>query len=460
MRRRVRTSLSQVLTLAVVTATACTPDLTEVTLPEDLAPEPQATVLSSSSAYSASSPHWRHMRTATSDYRIHTILSLTQKAAEWDWAARHFDVAVGGWMNEYKRRNPTLRHYTYDLIWAPMQKSTPEMEKWLTANGYVAENSFLHKAGTSRTKANRIAIHIWASDRYLTNPKNPGFRAWRAHRTKSLTALNASGRRSDGLLFDELGTGAFEKHIPWPNYEFASRDAYYTAFRSLMAQHRQNVPGGVVLLNQAQRFSKTEDKAQALHAGGSLTEYVNSPYFNQKWNHVDELVAGGGTVAFYTGVSPTTKGTVRYNINPGNYGSIAQRVLMWEYASYLMVVEPTRMDAVYFMPYGLGWSVPMPTVWLTAFEYDIGLATGKRSIFKTGTDGAGQPYQVFRRNFQNGMVLIRPQAGSGQVQYGDASGITVTLPAGTWYRLRPDGSKTAAVTSVRLRLGEAVIVVK
>jgi hypothetical protein len=128
-----------------------------------------------------------------------------------------------------------------------------------------------------------------------------------------------------------------------------------------------------------------------------------------------------------------------------------------------MVVDPSRMDQLYFEPYLGSWDTPMNSVWLKAFEQDIGLATGRRNVMTNGTDGAGQTYQVYQRDFENALVLIRPagsKGSSGTYDFGEASAVTVNLPAGTWRMLLADGTITGPVTSIRIRCGEAVIFVK
>jgi hypothetical protein len=74
-------------------------------------------------------------------------------------------------------------------------------------------------------------------------------------------------------------------------------------------------------------------------------------------------------------------------------------------------------------------------------------------------DGVGQTFQVFRREFDNAEVYIRPQGGksnSGVYWYGDTSAVDVPL-ATPMKLLTPDGSVGAPTSSVRLRAGEAVI---
>jgi hypothetical protein len=399
------------------------------------------------------------MRVAAIDYRIH-YLSATQSMSQWDWAARHLDNVVGGTMNQYKIRNPTMRHATYDLIWAPRQKDVGPMEKWLTSKGYRMENAYLHRAGTSKTRANRVTFTVWGSARYATNPGNPGFRAWRAYRTRQLTALNNAGRRSDAVFFDEMGSGGIQGRVPAKTLEYSTRAAYNTALETLLAQHRAWTPSGLAFLNTAS-YRKALDVIRITAAGGSVTEQTNSPYqvASQIWRHIDGMLAKGAIMQFTTGVPGGSKNNGRPSMNAGNYGSIAERVLIWEYASYLMVVQPALMNNLYFDPYGVTTRA-MSLDWLAAFEVDIGLARAPRSIWKQGTDGTGQTYDIWKREFDNALVLIRPVKGWGDSKFGDNTAVTVALPAGTWRMLRPNGTVTAAVKSVRLRNAEAAIFVK
>ncbi len=411
-------------------------------------------------AYSPTSPHWRHMRTATIDYRIH-YQPPAQRQAEYDWAAAHFDHVTGGDLNEYKKRNPTIQHYPYDTFWFVPAASAGAAEGWLTANGYDPEHAYLHQAGTAKTKASRVTAQQYANrDYWYYNMADPGFRAWREHRTKQLTGRNAQGHRSDGLFLDTNNLTAINNYIPETTLEYASRAAWLADHDALLAAHRDWVPSGFVVVNLAQYFNRPGERALAGIAGGVMTEFVNGPFRDQFWNAVDALVAADVVVEFTTTTQATYLGNPRNGMTPGNYSTITERMLMWMYAGYLMVVDPANMDGVLFEPYIGGWTVPMSTAWLEAFEYDIGLAVAPRRVYKSGTDMAGQPYVVFSREFENGLVLIRPRQGS-YLDYGDNSVAPVELPAGgPWRMLHADGSPGDPRSTVEIRLGESVILIR
>ncbi len=413
-----------------------------------------------SGGYSATSPHWRHMRTATIDYRIH-YQPAAQQAIEYDWAAARFDHVTGGDLNQYKKRNPTISHFPYDTYWFVPVASAPAAENWLAANGYNVENAYLHYAGTSKTKADRVTAQQYAGrDYWYYNMADPGFRAWRQHTTKQRTAVNNQGFRSDGLFLDTNNLTAMNQYIPNVTLEYGSRSAWMADHDALLATHRSWVPSGFLVVNMAQYFNRTGEQAISKIAGGVMTEFVNGPFRDQYWSTVDALVNAGVVVEFTTTTQATYLNDARNGITPGNYNSIRERVLMWMYVSYLMVVNPQHMDRVLFEPYIGGWTVPMSTAWVDAFEYDIGLATAPRKVYKSGSDPAGQWYQVYSREFENALVLIRPKNGVSSTNYGDLSAVDVDLPSGTWHVLYADGSRGGAVTRVQLRLGESLVLLK
>jgi hypothetical protein len=348
----------------------------------------------------------------------------------------------------------------YNLIWAPRQSDVGPMETWLQSHGYVAEKAYLHKTGTTTTQADRVTTTIWGSARFLTNPADPGYLAWKRYETSQLTALRASGKRYDGLFIDELGTGMMGQHLPGKALEYAATTDYFDDFRTLIAAMRQNTFNNIIELNIAQ-YSRAEDMAQVSVAGGAMTEITNSPYAEVEpaWSYIPKMMASGAVIHFTPAVAAANKNVPQQDMNAGNYGSVKERVLLWEYASYLMIVDPTRMDGLMFNPFG-NFTVDPATVWLPAYETDIGFARSSRTALKSGTDPAGQAYTVWAREFDKALVLIRTKKSWSYTKYGDITAVTVTLPAGTWRMLQPDGSLVGPVTSVRLRASEAAIFMK
>jgi hypothetical protein len=418
---------------------------------------------------SATSPHWSHARFAAFDYRIH-YLKEPQKSQEYDQVAARYDVVIGGDVDPWKARNPAVQQYVYDLIKG--EKFTPQndvgpMETWLASNGYSVENAYLHKAGTSRTAANRVEFSSAWGSFWALNLGDPGQRAWRQHVTRQMTAQRSSGFRYDGLFYDVLGSGSGGiGEVPKTTLEYGNFDNYKTDLHTLLSQSATWMPSGRCMANTG-NYLTAEDGAQADSCGAVLMEFSNNIYSSigyNMWNFVGARLAAGTQVILVPQWQGYLKSTPRYDMNPGNYSTVAERVLLAEYANYLMLLDPARMDLLavdFYLTGNANPSTPHDITWLKAFEVDIGVAVGARSVLKSGTDGAGQSYAAFQREFSNALVVYRPMRNWAHTTFGDITAEPIPLPSGhTWRLLLPDGSLTGPLTSVQLRNGEAAIFMK
>jgi hypothetical protein len=143
----------------------------------------------------------------------------------------------------------------------------------------------------------------------------------------------------------------------------------------------------------------------------------------------------------------------------GNSATSAQRAKMWELASYYLVVPSNpRLLALQLEN---SWSVPYSQLWLRAQEANIGHPRSARVAARSGTDGAGNGYVLYTRDFDRALIVLRLQQGWNSHTYGDATALTFPLPTGqSWIPLNADGTVGAPVTSVRLRNSEAAILLK
>jgi len=416
---------------------------------------------------SPTSPHWPHARFAAFDYRIH-YLSEPQRSFEYDQVAKRYDVVVGGDVDEWKSRNPAVKQFVYDLIVGERQQDVAAMESWLTAHGYPVENAYVHNAGTSKTKANRVSYYQWTDNYWLLNPADPGQIAWRQQVTQQLTAVRSSGFRFDGLFFDVLGGGLSgpQGHPNGPTLEYASKAAYLGDLHTMLGRHRAWTPSGMVMANTG-NYTTSEEVAQTDASGAALMEFSNDIYNEgayRMWGYVRARIAAGTPIVLVPQRTGALKNTPRYNMNAGNYGTVAERVLLAEYANYLMLVDPARMDLLsvdFYLTGSVDPSQPHSITWLKAYEADLGLAVGAPGVLKSGTDGGGQRYDAYAREFEHAVVVYRPVENWSSTNFGDATAVSVPLPAGpSWMMLRPDGSRVGPVTNVQLRNGEAAIFMK
>lgn len=424
------------------------------------------------------SPHRVWNRIAWLDYRTHysNYSSVASMDAERTYVAERCDLIIGGQFN-YSSRNPTIEQYIYDIrLWHwNITESIPflnDLYSYITSRGGNIEDAFVHyqagdivpqhiddtgavitqhTASGQKLKRDRIVAQQFAGrDYWYSNVGYTLFREWRKRRTQNITANRS------GIFWDVMQTSAITKFIKFPCLEYSTSTTYLSHFRDVIIEQRPLAPAGRHLLNTAQYANQPANMQNQIDSGGVMMEFVNSPYRSSLyWNEVETLAANNCKVHYHAAVNTSRKNVSVNGSTPGIYSTIKERCLMFEYCSYLMCVNPAAMDMVVFDPYNEGWpQYPFSSVWLEAYNYNIGLATARRSIFKSGTDPVGQNYDVWRRTFQNGFVLCRPQKGTNQ---GDSSAATVALPSGNWKMLQPDGTLGGLVSSINLRNGESAI---
>jgi hypothetical protein len=410
--------------------------------------------------YSASSPHWPHIRTLVTDFYYHWT------PEERTWAGRHFDASLSGNGDAWRAANPGITHLPYTLFWTVL---TPEssngkssissiyyddMVQWYAAHTqYRMEDAFLHTS-TSKSLATRVKVMIWDSDRYLINPADPGARAYTVDRYLRVV------KGEEGVFIDEASTGDVMKRAKLGVELDASQ--YQAAYTSLLAEMKKSFGSKVIMLNTAE-YTGDFDRANAAAAGAVHLELFNNPMFGgmpTRWKWVEDLLAMGVKVDLVSPYSAKWMDDHPSQFPKGNYPTSGQRLNMWVLASYYMVVGPTP-DGLYLHPLAPNWDTPFKNFWFKGVEANIGHPTGARSVLARGTDPIGNGYTVYQRDFDRALVLMRPQQGWDNQSYGDATAVEVTLPSGeSWLPLMADGTLGAAVTKVKLRNSESLILVK
>lgn len=415
-----------------------------------------ASAAAQQSTVSPKTPHRRWVWFGAVDYRIHYQRGTAHQ--EYNWAAGNLDHVTGGTVGEYKRRNPSMRHAVYDILYGRDAGTGRAMERWLAANGYTPETAYLHRNGQ------RLVYPGWRDATEVAfNVGDPGYRAWRQHRTRQLVAPGA-----DLIFFDVHSVNAINgKFGPAPIDEYPERRDYFDALNALVADHRQWVPAGFNVCNVAAYYNKPENEPVAIACGGIMAEFQLSPFLEQKWNVIDKFTRQGIVVEYSTGISPGSVNNRVGDLTFGNYTSFADRILMWMYSACLLTTPAERPDLLVCETYSKSWSLPFTQMFRPAFNVDVGLGLQDRRICQSGTDAAGQPYDVHCRELENALVLVRPQKSYREKQYGDQTAVTVSLPECTWASgachwrmLNADGSQGPPLTSLQLRNSEAVILLR
>jgi hypothetical protein len=410
--------------------------------------------------YSTGSPHWTHIRTLVTDFYYHWTSS------ERTWAGQHFDAALSGNGDAWRASNSGVTHLPYTLFWTVL---TPEssgdkssissiyysdMQQWYAAHTqYRMEDAFLHTS-TDKSLATRVKVKIWDSDRYLINPADPGARAYTVDRYRRVVA------NDEGVFIDEASSGDILQRVK-TGVELSSTD-YQTAYTSLLAEVKKAFGSKMIMLNTAE-YTKDFDRANAAAAGAVHLELFNNPMsssMSSRWQWVEDLRSLGVTVDMVSPYSAKWADDHPSQYPKGNYPTSGQRMNMWQLASYYMVVGQDP-QGLYFHLKDPDWDTPFANYWFKGIEANIGHPLGARSVKVKGTDPTGKAYTIYQREFDRALVLIRPQQGWDTQSYLDATAVDVTLPSGeSWLPLRGDGTLGAAVTTVKLRNSESLILVK
>jgi hypothetical protein len=151
--------------------------------------------------------------------------------------------------------------------------------------------------------------------------------------------------------------------------------------------------------------------------------------------------------------------TIAATFPRGNSGTPAQRMKMWELASYYMVVPSTPDNLT--LQLENSWNAPYSSLWLRAQEANIGHPVSARVLASRGTDPAAQDYAVYTRDMDRALVIMRVNQGWGSHTYTDGTAVTIPLPTtDQWVPLNADGTLGSPITSVTLRNVEAAILIK
>jgi hypothetical protein len=416
---------------------------------------------------STASPHFGHVRTQISDYRIGYLSDAATRASEFQWTAQHYDRVILDWgdqtsMPQYRALNPGLEVLRYSLNWSVIQPTSttapniggtyyPDMQAWFAAHpAYTLESAFLHVAGCGATQSCRVSLHIWNDDRWAVNPGDAGLRAYQRDRLARIAA------DANGLFLDEHGSGDMQPILDAPPAEYSDITAYQRDIVGMLADEHAALPGKRLTINNA-TYITSWDADMVRAAGGSHGEYFNNPTFAEmesRWTFAEAALAGGNTLDM------TVNSGVPSTYTAGGYATTDERRALWELASYYLVA-PSTPGLLYLNTNGSTWSQPFSTTWAAATEANVGLPTGARRVQSEGTDPSGRAYRVWARDYANALVLVRPIISWAPQSYGDETGVSVTLPTDYDYRaLRGDGTLGPITTSVTLRASESAILIK
>jgi hypothetical protein len=147
---------------------------------------------------------------------------------------------------------------------------------------------------------------------------------------------------------------------------------------------------------------------------------------------------------------------------PAGGSTTDPRTQMATLAYYYLLADP---DKTFLMFYGgHGPAIPWTQKWVPAAAIDVGRPTGEMNVFASGTDPQNDQliYRVYGRTYQNALMLYKPRSytlGRGTGTLDDATATTHSL-GGNYRVLNADGTLGPVVTSITLRNGEGVVLMR
>jgi hypothetical protein len=287
----------------------------------------------------------------------------------------------------------------------------------------------------------------------MINPADEGARLYQVDRFQRITA-NEAGAFVDEASSDMTGHTAGTIEFPMASDFEAPQTATFAAIK-------RGIGSKTLMINTAE-YTRPFDRANAIAAGSAHLERLNNALFSgtaQTWQWVESLMNQGVFVDFVTLYSSQYVNSIPTTYPHGNSATPAQRMKLWELASYYMVVPSTPQ--LLTLQLENAWSSPYSSLWLRAQEADIGHPLGARVLASRGTDPLGQAYAVYTREMDRALVIMRVNQGWGSHSYTDGTAVTIPLPAtDQWVPLNADGTLGSPVTSVTLRNVEAAILIK
>ena len=413
------------------------------------------------------------------------------------WLDNHVDASVFGRVRDMDgsaAANPQMTGYIYALLWYTLDDSTPDaynledkwqhdLASWAAVRGFDEEEFYLHTAiptakcaAPARTRDCRLNTR-WGGygTQWYGNLGNPRFVEYTRDRARRMIA----GRQShESIFWDTMDSGGLHAHAcgpKTPSLEYGtSCELYEKHVVQLVVQVRETLGGRPLQVNTASYTSAVSpyNGWVAIAAGSIHTEGLNTPFieYQDAWKYIDAMLEAGVKVAFtsnwytredqLTGLGQWSHWKTSYN--GGNYGSGLRRYQMTTLAQHYLLTPSLLSGNFYWNPNPQDWAVAYPKQWLPAVEVDLGTPIDSRRVLSSsGYDGAGQSYDLYRREFSRAYVYARPTKKWSNTAWDDSTAVRVPLPEEHLSLLTPEGIAIPIHgDSILLRNGEGVILLR
>jgi hypothetical protein len=317
-------------------------------------------------------------------------------------------------------------------------------------DGYLSDAEYANRQAGMDARfvyESRLFYPYYGQMRFVTNPSSSAVRHWAADYHVRL--LNSSPL-ADGLFMDN-STGK----IPFPGISVLEPTGTFSEDSgALMNAVSRAIAPRWILANTA--GGATTADAIVAGSAASFEEFLIRP-MSANWSEV-------GDAAALVSRRLNTEGNPYLVIDSSAQGGspIDARTQLATLAYYYLLADPERTFLMFYG--GDSPATTWTTHWSPAVGVDVGKPTGSMRVFASGTDPANSAltYQVLARDYSNALVLYKPLSyatGVGEGTTANNTATTVQL-GGTYRIVNSSGTLGTFVTSVTLRNGEGVILVK
>lgn len=294
----------------------------------------------------------------------------------------------------------------------------------------------------------RLFYPYYGSMRFVTNPASTVVQDWAANYHQRLLAANPL---ADGIFMDNSSG-----KNPIKDFALLESNLTYTAdYAALLSALNRQIAPRWVMANTSNGGPETDQIVRVVP--GTMEEFAIRA-MSSTWSQFQDLAA---TIARRQAAIDPAGYLVIDSLSTGG-APTNWRTQLATLSYYYMIGDP---KTTFFMPFGgeepaSSWS----RHWFNAIAYNIGQPLGGFSVFATGADRGNMAltYNIYQRSYENALVLYKPLSyalGKGTGTTADNSATTHQL-GGSYHVLNVDGSVGAPVTSITLRNGEGVILIR
>jgi hypothetical protein len=294
----------------------------------------------------------------------------------------------------------------------------------------------------------RLFYPTYGQMRFATNPADPAVRRWAADYHKRV--LQATPL-ADGFFLDNSNGRLPVSGLP----VIEPTTNYGDDFAAMVAGVWRAVAPKIVVSNTAGGWDSSDPVVRA--STGVLEEYLLRAT-DANWANVTDV----SELVQSRLASDSPSPYVILDTHPGSFATTDPRLRAATLAYYYLVADPDRTMLMFFG--GDNPSAAWSSTWIPSATVDVGRPAGTMTTFAMGSDPENRSltYKVFRRDYGKAVVLYKPRSYALGVGTGTLNNATATTHqlGGSYRVLNPDGTLGPVVTSVTLRNGEGVVLMK